>query len=169
VDPTLTEVNSRLQKANPGLSCLFGAREDHYEFVVTADGHKEYFDAVTRFVETSPKIEGWQLVAFRPPLASPAGFKIKMGGVELSPEDVQFQAFDLGEGRLGITLYPKGLTDDNREPLGNACVILLDHTVGEYDAVMKIDSLALKSASESEKGVPLRPLLELPDLLSKRR
>lgn len=169
IQAALNDVDSRLQQANPGLSFLFGSKdkEGRYDFVVTADGNKEYFDAVKQFVKTSPKLDGWKLTAFRPPSGDPKSIAIEMNGLKLTVADVQFQAFDFN-GKLGITLYPKGLTEANYEPMGNATLMLLDHVVGEYDAVTKIDSMELHPVSEAEKGVPLQPLLELPGVLAKR-
>jgi len=165
----LDNVNRRLHACNPGLRFVFGKREDVFEFVVTADGRKEYFEVVKEFVRTSPPIEGWELIAFRPPSPAPKGVKIRLEGVELSATGVQFQAFDLGAGALGITLYISGLTDQDYDKVGAAAVALLDHVVGEYDAVTKIDSLVLKSLHEAEPGAPLQSLSDLPEFLNKRR
>ena len=92
-----------------------------------------------------------------------------MGDIDLGVEDVKFQAFDLEGGKLGITLYPKGLTDENRDIVGNATIVLLDHTVGEYNAVMKIDSLIMQPIEKAEKGKKLYCLSKLPKFLKKRQ
>ncbi len=52
---------------------------------------------------------------------------------------------------------------------GQATVILLDQVVGEYDAVMKIHSLAVEPIGEAVEGEPLKTLTELPTYLGTRK
>jgi hypothetical protein len=168
VNAALDEVIQELSGVASGLSFLYGDMKDDKECVITALGDREYFEDVKKLVDSAPKLKGWRVVAFRPAAKSTNGFRIKMGDIDLGVEDVQFQAFDLEGGKLGITLYPKGLTDENRNIVGNATIVLLDHTVGEYNAVMKIDSLIMEPIAKAEKGKKLYTLDKLPGMLKKR-
>ena len=169
VSEALDEVIQELSGEASGLSFLYGDMKDNKECVITALGDRDYFEDVKRLVDSAPKLKGWKVVAFRPAAKSTYGFRIKMGDIDLGVEDVKFQAFDLEGGKLGITLYPKGLTDENRDIVGNATIVLLDHTVGEYNAVMKIDSLIMQPIEKAEKGKKLYCLSKLPKFLKTRQ
>ena len=56
IKKTLDDVVFRMQKDTPGISFLFGYNDDddEYEFVVTADGKREFFDNVKAFAAAAP-------------------------------------------------------------------------------------------------------------------
>ena len=162
---TINDVDSRMQKVTPGISFVFGGNDAGFEFVVTAHGDVDYFPNVQAFVDASPEIEGWEIVAFRPPSTS-IDSKMKIGGIEIGATDIKFQAFDV-VGGIGITLYPTGMTEENRDLYSHAAVLILDYLVGEFVAGTKIESLMVEPLSNAEHGVPMRPLTDLPEYLDK--
>lgn len=160
---TLADVDTRMQKEASGISFLFCDHGDENGFIVTAGGQREHFSDVQSFVDAAPKIDGWRITAFRQP--SYGDFAIKMGGVAISNENIQFQAFSLAGGGMGITLYPDNMTEDTRDLYSHAAVTILDHTIGEYNAVTKIHSLMVEPPTKMEPGVPVHPMIELRDFL----
>jgi hypothetical protein len=164
---TLKDVDTRLQKTAPGISFLFCDHDGEYEFIVTAGGQREHFSNVQSFVDAAPKIDGWRITAFRQP--SDDNFKLEMGGIAISASDIEFQAFDLVDGGVGITLYPADMTEDQRDLYSHAAVTLLDHVVGECDAVTKINSLVVDPPAKIEPGIPVRSMTELREFLNQQQ
>jgi hypothetical protein len=163
---TLDDVDTHMQQVAPGISFLFGQLDNEYEFVVTAGGDRKHFPNVQSFVDAAPKIAGWKITAFRQPSVA-SDFRLQIGGIAMGAKDIQFQAFDIADG-LAITLYPANMTEDNRDLYSQAAVVILDHLVGEYDAVTKIQSLMVQPPSKAESGVPMRPMTELREFLNQQ-
>jgi hypothetical protein len=130
------------------------------ELVISADGIKESFSSVVALTNAAPEITGWTITAFRPRVDI-AQFTLKYDGRDLAPKDYYFWLQADGE-HIDLILYVPDLSEDNRNEFVNACYVLLDMALGEYDVTTKIrfiDHQPLATASEREG---LKPLTELP-------
>ena len=56
---------------------------------------------------------------------------VRFGDVQLGPDDLWFTS-EQSDGRIGLTLFVRGLTEENHQTLGGAAFILLDSALGEY-------------------------------------
>jgi hypothetical protein len=168
VKKTLGDVDERLQHVAPGVSFLYGHNDGVNEFVATAGGDRDFIPNVNALIESAPTIDGWKFTAFRPPSENQEA-RITINDLTLAVSDVAFQAFDLGEEGLGITLYPDGMTEDRRDLYQRAAITLMDHTIGEFDAMVLIDSLRVDPLSDIPEGSKTTPLSELREFLHEVR
>lgn len=172
IQQTLSEVNKRLGSEYAGVSFLFGkgkGPDAKYHFVATAGGMRENFENVKACAEAAPPMPGWKIIAFKPASESKDS-KVRVAEITASASDIMYQIFKLGSGNetgIGVTLYPTGMDESNRKIYQHIAALLLDHTLGEYYAGTKIDSLALQPISKAEKGIPLLPLTKLKEELEK--
>ena len=133
------ELTSALHRVDKGLTFEFGPiQEGKREFVVSADGIRDHFAAVRKLVAAAPSMPEWIVVPFRPPKS--IDLVLDYAGYRLGPDDVWFTASP-EPGRVGLTLFLRGLTEDNRATLGNASFILLDNALGEFAVETQVGSI----------------------------
>ena len=164
----IDEVAEHLAKIKPGLTALFGERDKTNEIVISAEGFKDRFPAVKAVVAAAPPIEGWRVVAFKPRMSN-AGSRVEYRGENLSTDDVWFAASPLPSGGLSLTMYVAGLTEANYERRAGAAVLLLDNTLGEYDAGTMIDRLDAQPLPADPQGRHLRRFSGLPAFIDARK
>jgi hypothetical protein len=56
----------QLRKVHPDLTFEFGPKSQRREFIVSAGGIKSAFPSVSALVSAAPKLDQWQISAFRP-------------------------------------------------------------------------------------------------------
>jgi len=127
-----------------------------WEFVVSADGRSELFPLVEQVVAAAPEVPGFRIVAFRQ--RGPDGVSIQTPQGELSADDVWFEAIP-SNGSLSLTLFVPDAA------LAGLAVILLDNTLGEYDAVMRVHELAPALLPDDPEAAGLRRLPELREVV----
>ena len=153
------ELGAALRRVEEGLTFEFGPiREGRREFVVSADGLKKHFPAVRRLVAAAPPLSDWIITPFRPPAS--LNMIIEYGGVTLGPEDVWFRE-EPDRDRVGLTLYVKGLTADNKPTLGSAGYILLDNALGEYAVETQVGFVEWRSLPQDPVAAGLRPFTQI--------
>jgi len=153
---------SKLREINPNLTFEFGPKtQAGREFVVSAGGIKSTFPAVTTLIDAAPKLERWQITAFRPrrwPLN-----RIELRGRKADPEHIQFSLLDNGVN-IGIYLFIAGYeeADITWKEIG---YLLLDEALGEYDVETKLGPIGMFSpdAAKEEERFPMRQLPEIFD------
>ena len=124
------ELSAALHKVEEGLTFEFGPVQDgKREFIVSADGIRDRFPAVRRLVEAAPSMPRWVVIPFRPP--RDIEMTIEILGHQLGPDDIWFVA-ESDSGRVGLTLFVRGLGDHNRQELCGAGFLLLDNALGEF-------------------------------------
>jgi hypothetical protein len=151
------QLASQLRKIDENLVFEFGPKGARREFIVSADGIKSAFPAVIALVNAVPKLDRWQVIAFRPRRTPPNG--VVIGDKQIDPENVEFTLLDNGT-TAGIQLFIPGLQKEKAvwKQLG---YLLLDEALGEYDVEARlgpIEMLATDAQTEWER----RPLAELP-------
>lgn len=134
-------------------------------FCVSADGNAERFDQVRSAVAAAPRIEGWEIKAFRQ--RGSLNAVINMNGRKWGYDDLWCAVKPDGSSAQ-VTIYVRGLTRESAESLLGASLVLLDNAVGEHDSVMKISDLNNAPLPEC----PVRtefffPLSELPAYLDR--
>lgn len=139
---------------------ISSAKSGTRELVISADGIKESFPSVVELTKTAPEIPGWTITAFRPRV-DVKQFTLQYDGRDLAAKDFYFW-LQYEDQNIDLILYVPGLTDDNRNDFVNACYVLLDMAIGEYDVTTKIryiDNQPLPSNPDTEG---LKPLTKLP-------
>jgi hypothetical protein len=158
-DRIFADLTEALYQVQEGLTFEFGPVEDgRREFVVSADGVLERFDAVRRLVAAAPPLPQWVVIPFRPPKS--LDFVLDFGGHRLSPGDLWFQAERDGE-RVGLTLYLPGLTEENRETLSGAGFILLDTALGEFAVESQVGFIEFEALPDEPEALGLRRFPEI--------
>mgnify|MGYP001180507120 CR=1 FL=1 len=158
----LDELESALAQVKEGLMFEFGPIEGGKRvFVVSADGVREHFEVVRSLVAVAPAMPGWEIVPFRPPAS--VDLVVNYGGHSLGPDDVLFQA-EPDRGRIGLTLFIKGLTTETKDALCTASFILLDNALGEFVVETQVGFIERKPLSEATPDArPFRSITEVFD------
>ncbi|HVK77350.1 MAG TPA: hypothetical protein VM734_28785 [Kofleriaceae bacterium] len=156
--PIMNQLADQLHKVHRGLALEVGLKMEPLELIISAEGQRKLFPVVERLIAAAPPIPRVRPVAFRPRLAP--GFKIRIDGIELGPDDLWFTASVAGEG-LDLTLYVRGLEDEDDETWAYVVFLVLQATLGEYDFETRVASFEMQPAPAAP-AAPLRPLTELP-------
>jgi hypothetical protein len=164
------EIHTQLQKIAPGLAVEGEAtRNGIRNITITADGDETLFPIVQELVKKSPKLSGWNFIAFRQRVdfESANELSIRAGDIELAVKDMKF--FPVREkDSLDIIIYVKGITEDNYMEVAYHGLILLDNLLGEYDCVMKVRSYDFHPMpAKKEELAELKALITLPAYLDR--
>jgi hypothetical protein len=130
------------------------------ELVKSADGIKESFSSVVALTKAAPEIKGWTITGFRRRVDI-AQFTLRYDGRSLAAKDYYFWLEPDGE-HIDLILYVPGLSEDNRNEFVNACYVLLDMSLGEYDVTTKIRYIDHQPLADTTDREGLKPLTELP-------
>lgn len=154
------ELSEQLTQIHPKLTFEFGPlKAGRREFVISADGIREAFPAVSSLVAEAPKLDRWLITAFRPrrtPINS-----VQIGETRVDPRDVEFSLLIKGSG-IAIQLFIPGLKIDD-VTLKQIAYIMLDDALGEYDVETKVGPIQMLP-SESPSTTRRYPFTELPAL-----
>lgn len=127
------------------------------EFILSADGIYQAFDAVIDLYETRPQMNRFDIVKFRQK-EGVLQHSIELDGLTLSYDDIFF-TYDVSEDVV-LNVYIKGYdTKDNRYV--HLYFLLLDSLLGEYGAVTKIDKTNVHPYTKNESLLPFIELLDL--------
>ncbi len=151
------QLSSQLHKVDSNLTFEFGPKRAKREFVVSADGIKSAFPAVVSLVDAAPKLDRWQVIAFRPRRTPINHLEIR--GKKVDPKDVQFSLLDNGE-KAGVYLFIPDFQEEDAvwKQLG---YLLLDEALGEYDVETRVGPIKILSPEDRVEGERY-PLAELP-------
>ncbi|MDH3594358.1 MAG: hypothetical protein OEU09_04330 [Rhodospirillales bacterium] len=160
-EPVLDEIGRRLHEVHEGLTFEIGQASDGvFDFIISADGIQEVFPEVVRLTKAAPRIEGWRIISFRPRAVDGGKQKLEYGGLTLSYSDLRYRSEDQGE-KLGLTLFVRGLSEENETTLRVAAYLLLDTALGEYDVETRIGSIDLAPLPEDAETSELTPFKDL--------
>jgi hypothetical protein len=165
-DRVFGRLATALHSVHRALTFEFGpVREDgRREFIVSADGIKAAFPAVRRLVEAAPQLDRWTIVAFRPPKGVEG--VVRIGDITLKADDIWFEA-EPDRGRVGLTLYIRGLSETEDEKLGPAAFLLLDTALGEYAVETQIGYIDRQPLPDNPAEMGLRPFREITDVIER--
>lgn len=155
-EPIVNELSAELKKASPGLVFELGVGTEPFEFIISADGIRDRFEAVKKLTSTAGEIPGVKVIAFRPRKAID-GFEMQFGELSLAADAVKFEAM-WADGTVNLDLYVDGLTDANRPQFEKAGYVLLDAAIGEYDMETKVGGIEFHPAPAPEGSMPLTAL-----------
>ena len=154
-DRVFRDLTAALHKVHEGLTFEFGpVRDSKREFIVSADGIRERFPAVQSLAAAAPAMSQWTVIPFRPP-KNISGV-IEYQGHRVGTEDVWFRS-EADDDRIGLHLYVRGLTEENKNSLGGATFILLDNALGEYAVETRVGFMEWNGLPDDPKAAGLTP------------
>jgi hypothetical protein len=154
-DHVFRELTAALHKVHEGLTFEFGpVQAGKREFIISADGIRDRFPAVQNLAATAPPMSQWTVIPFRPP--KDISNVIEYDGHRVGPEDVWFRS-EADDDRIGLTLYVRGLTEENKRSLCGATFILLDSALGEYAVETRVGFMAWDGLPDDPEAAGLKP------------
>lgn len=156
-EPVVNELSAELDKAAPGLVFELGVGSDPFEFIISADGAKERFDAVKRLAGKAPTIPGLKVIAFRP-RKEIDGFEMHLGELKLAAAEVKYLSGVEKDGKLSIDLYIEGYDATTEDAVKRAGFVLLDSAIGEFDMETRIGGIEFHGAPAPAGAKPLPAL-----------
>lgn len=158
------QVSDAFHRQYPNLIVEMSFSETEVTLHVTAEGRREQFPRVLKLVRNAPQIPGFKVEAFRP-RGKIDGIELQIGDHKLGIDDV-WCSTELAGDQLHLTLWVRDLTEENTRPLRMGAKLLVDHTVGEFDAGTKIASIEYDRLPDNpDDKALLFPLSELPQRL----
>jgi hypothetical protein len=150
----------QMRKVHKDLTFAFGPEKDgRREFVISADGIRDAFQAVQTLARSSPYMAGWKIVAFRPAVGWDA--EVVIDKISIGADDIWFR-HELSDMKINLMLYiRKHLMDIERSSVMQAVFLLLDHGLGEYVIETRIGHLDLHPLPDEPLPPDIRPLPEL--------
>ncbi len=158
-DEVLNEILSQLRKVQTELS-IEVSREDNgiREMTISPEGDRDKFEIVKSIVKKAPKLDGWEVTAFRQPMGF--DFTLNYQNISLTPSELFF--FPIREnGSLDIIIYGKDFKEYDFNTLAHYGLIMMDNVLGEYDCVTKIRYYDFKDISELKNTNDLIPMTEI--------
>ncbi len=156
----LDRLRDQLQKVDQGLTYELGVANGRTtEIVISADGNKKLFPKVFDVVNAAPNLIDWKVTAFRQP--GKADSTIEMNGTSLDPSDIWFKT-EPDSSRTGITLYIRGLNEENRNTILSLAFVLLDNALGEFVVETAVGFIEFETLPPLPEHASLKPFSQLP-------
>jgi hypothetical protein len=162
-DRMMAEFGNELHKYHPNLYFLLGGHPDHkdVELIITAEGISEYFPFVEELVSMAPAINGWRVIAFKPPLGK--GLSVEIGGRTFDPGKTIFIPLRNEEAPQGVGLricYPD-YEEHKKNLFLQGTYIMLDTLLGERSTTLDIDYLEV---DRTPPDIAQHPFMHLEDI-----
>ena len=133
-EPIAVELYRKLKSMNESLTfeVSIPTGDKKKDFVISADGDKKAFPDVVQLYESRPKLERWNVIAFRP--RREVTTDLAVGGIALRVDKVRYLLFKETDPRkVGVMLFMEGYRESEKSSYARAGFILLDGLLGEYD------------------------------------
>jgi hypothetical protein len=163
-----SEIHFQLTEVHPDIvfDIPFETVEGRREFIISADGDASLFPVIEELCSEAPDYDRWIIHALRP-RTNQRDQAIDLDGLYLEYEDI-FYRVDHHELPLQLTIYIRGYdTVDNRYIHGY--FLLLDTLLGEYDAVIYTETIAIYPYDEQTDVSRFVTLRELFDSLQEKK
>jgi hypothetical protein len=136
------------------------------ELIITAEGKIEYFDKVRAIVSSAPKINGWQIIAFKPPI--PGNFISKWKDSIIETKEIAFEATYLKETQeLAITVYLQNYNSlKNCDSLNAQVNKMIDTIIGEESFATDIHYFDLEPVPDDTHFEDYENILDLPNCIN---
>lgn len=149
------ECIGKLHEFNDGLFFEIGGRDEgqQMDFIVTSEGNKDLFDIVEELVEAAPHIDGWQIIALKPPMG--ADFMLDYEGVRMDPNIMWFLPLK-NEGNPEEIGLRVGITDfqpEEEKKYIAGLYLILDALLGEKSNALDIGYIEVDPLPEGHTGL----------------
>jgi hypothetical protein len=153
------QVEERLRAIDERLGVEVSDPGEVRELIVTAWSQSAAFGAARQLVAAAPKLDGWQIIALKPPRGF--SFGINLDGLHIDASELQFDPLSAEENPklLGVRVYVPSATDDEDERLARALPLILEAGIGE-EAAAAIDHTDFVAGPPTDaNALPIEELL----------
>ena len=169
-DALIASLNERIKQLSLGLSVELDVTQTPKVLVVTPQGVKHYFTHAYEMVAHAPTVEGWEIVATKPPFGVLE--VVEVDGISIEPSEVTFMPLNAPEhpDDLAIRLYHKAyVAQEGREQ--NAVIaglyLLLDKLLGEESATFDFQYIDFDDMPHPKEQD--YPLMQLPAFMAHKK
>jgi len=140
------ELVDKLKEVNEDLCLEVGHNNSPYQLIISADGLDDVFEFVEMVASESPKISGWKIVKYRQAIDDIEDKNITIGEGNLALSEIFFDLVIDEEVGIVVVMFIPGFEEENdaHEMLR---WVILDNSIGEYDAVKKVGYFATYSTA----------------------
>lgn len=159
--PYFKILSRQLHSFDPNIAFEIGKQNnDPHEFIVSADGIKEFAPRVLQLIDVAPAIDGWKFTAFRPPMKQFADFNLRFNEIEVVTKDIQFD-YGVSGNKVHLQLYIDVPPTTPRDDLIGAGFIAIDSALGEYVVIHHIGSIDFFYKNDIPEGSELLPFTDV--------
>lgn len=169
-DALLDEFQKHLQAYCGGLWFeIGGSPEGPRELVITAEEKREYFQYVTELVVTAPKLNGWDIVSFKP--AHGFDFVTEYESVSIDPHQSWFIPLDFPKNpnALGLKIAVPSFDPSRHNEFLSATRIVLETGLGELEMAEQIHHVEVGPIPNDPEAGGYIELNELPEYIAWRK
>ncbi len=126
-------------------------KDNKFVLIISCDGMKQGIPFAEELTSNLQGFENWIILKFRQP--DPMEF-IPINGLNLRRSSIFLEWEKASSGKYQITFYVKGYLSNNPSyEMGT--LLHMDHTIGEYNAMTRIEGVEIKKLGlfQSKKGL----------------
>jgi hypothetical protein len=152
-------VEERLRDIDARIGVEVSGPAEPREMIITAWSERMAFDAVRDIVAAAPPLDGWQIIALKPPRGF--AFALNLDGFHFDASELMFDPLSAQEDPklLGIRVYVPAASDDDDERLSRALPLILETGIGEEAAAQIDHSDFVAGPPQDNKALPIEQLL----------
>ena len=153
-------IEERLRAIDERIGVEVSQPAETREMIITAWSDRAAFDAVRDIVAAAPPLEGWEIIALKPPRGF--AFEINLDGLHIDASELMFDPLSAQEDPklLGVRVYvPGAADDDDDERLNRALPLILETGIGEEAAAQIDHSDFIAGPPQDNKALPIEQLL----------
>lgn len=119
---------------------ITGDKEGGYTLIISCDGFRQSVPALEQLTEGISEYAKWKVVKYRQP--GPMGF-IPVDGQKVERKNILLTWEKTTAGKYNLLFHLKWPLNNQTYRIG--AILHLDHTIGEYDAMTRIQEVKFKS------------------------
>lgn len=131
--------------------------DNNFVLVISCDGIKQGIPFAEKLTENLKSFNNWEIQTYRQP--GPMDV-IPIAGLKLKRSDILLEWRKTSSGKYYITFFVKGFSSNNPN-YEMATILHMDHTIGEYNAMTKIEGATIKRPGLLQSKKDLKTLDEL--------
>lgn len=146
-----------------------GVPNERQELIITSAGNRDYFVKVEALVGRAPKLNDWEIIAFKPAMGT--NFVTQYLGVELDPKKIWFLPLDNEKFplALGLRIFLPIYTIEQQDILLEGCYQLLNTMLGEKSAALDVQHVEIDKIPNNPEENGLIEFSELVEYISWRK
>jgi hypothetical protein len=131
--------------------------DNKFVFVISCDGIKQGIPFAERLTENLKSFDNWEIQTYRQPGPMEV---IPVNGLDLKRSNILLEWRKTSSGKYYITFFVKGFSsNDPNYEIGT--LLHMDHTIGEYNSMTKIEGVTIKKLGLLQSKKDLKTLDEL--------
>lgn len=117
------------------------------QIIISADGVEDVFEAVEAIYDMSPRLASWEIIKYRQPIEDIENQTLQVGDYIIKFSDILYDLVMDEEAGIVVIMFIPGYEPEN--PVHEMLKwVILDKTIGEYDAATKIGYFDTYSTDE---------------------